>query len=51
MSLNFTESILEDVPLVWLGVLGYVVLHDWEIAVKEPGSERSELLTDWGYPQ
>ncbi len=42
---NFTESVVEDAALEWLEGLGYAVLHGPEIAVREPGAER----TDPGY--
>jgi len=42
---NFTESVVEEAALEWLEGLGYTVLHGPEIAVGEPGAER----TDPGY--
>lgn len=42
---NFTESVVEEATLEWLEALGYTVLHGAEIAVGEPGAER----TDTGY--
>ena len=39
---NFTESIVEAASLAWLEALGYAVLHGPEIAVGEPGAERSD---------
>jgi type I restriction enzyme, R subunit len=41
---NFTESVVEEAALEWLGALGYTVLHGPEIAEGEPGSERSDPL-------
>ena len=38
----FTESIVEEAALAWLEALGYSVLHGPEIAVGEPGAERSD---------
>jgi type I restriction enzyme R subunit len=38
----FTESIVEDAALAWLGSLGYTVLHGPDIAAGEPGAERSD---------
>ena len=38
----FTESIVEDAALVWLEGLGYSVLHGPDIAVGEPGAERTD---------
>ena len=42
MSPGFTESIVEDAALGWLAALGYTVLHGPDIAVGEPGAERSD---------
>jgi len=42
---DFTESVVEEAALDWLGGLGYGVLHRPEIAVGMPGAER----TDPGY--
>lgn len=39
---GFTESVVEDAALAWLEALGYAVLHGPEIAVGEPGAERSD---------
>jgi type I site-specific restriction-modification system R (restriction) subunit len=39
---TFTESIVEDAALAWLLALGYTVLHGPEIAVGQPGAERSD---------
>ncbi len=41
----FAESVVEEASLEWLSGLGYVVLHGPEIAVGQPGAER----TDAGY--
>jgi len=38
----FTESVVEDAALAWLGSLGYAVLHDPDIAVGEPAAERTD---------
>jgi len=38
----FTESDVEDAALAWLEALGYAVLHGPDIAVGEPGAERTE---------
>jgi type I restriction enzyme R subunit len=38
----FTESVVEEVALAWLGALGYSVLHGSDIAAGEPGAERSD---------
>ena len=40
--MNFTESIVEDAALGWLEALGYQVLHGPDVAVGEPGAERSD---------
>ena len=40
--MNFTESIVEDAALAWLGNLGYTVLHGRDIAAGEPAAERSD---------
>ena len=42
---NFTESVVEEAALEWLGQLGYTVLHGPEIAAGELAAER----TDPGY--
>ncbi|TAK51818.1 MAG: type I restriction endonuclease subunit R [Gammaproteobacteria bacterium] len=42
MSGAFSESIVEDAALAWLGALGYAVLHGPDIAAGEPGAERSD---------
>jgi type I restriction enzyme R subunit len=39
---SFTESIVEDAALAWLGSLGYGVLHGPDIAAGEPGAERND---------
>jgi|CXWL01.1.fsa_nt_gi type I restriction enzyme R subunit len=39
---SFTESIVEDAALAWLGSLGYTVLHGPDIAAGEPAAERSD---------
>ena len=39
---TFTESVVEDAALAWLGGLGYTVLHGPDIAAGEPGAERSD---------
>lgn len=39
---SFTESIVEDAALAWLGGLGYTVLHGPDIAAGEPDAERSD---------
>jgi type I restriction enzyme R subunit len=41
-SANFTESVVEEAALAWLEALGYQVLHGPDIAVGEPGAERSD---------
>ena len=45
MTSTFTESVVEDAALAWLGELGYAVLHGPDLAVGEPAAER----TDPGY--
>ena len=42
MSIGFTESVVEDAALAWLGALGYTVLHGPDVASGEPGAERSD---------
>ena len=42
MSGSFTESIVESATLAWLEALGYSVLHGPDVAVGEPGAERSD---------
>ena len=42
MRAAFTESLVEDAALAWLGGLGYAVLHGPDIAAGEPGAERSD---------
>lgn len=42
MTDRFTESIVEEAALAWLGELGYVVLHGPDIAVGEPAAERTD---------
>lgn len=39
---GLTESVVEDAALGWLEALGYQVLHGPDIAVGEPGAERSD---------
>ena len=39
---DFTESVVEQAALAWLGELGYAVLHGPAIAAGEPGAERSD---------
>ncbi|MHB8400211.1 MAG: type I restriction endonuclease subunit R, partial [Candidatus Limnocylindrales bacterium] len=39
---SFTESIVEEAALTWLGALGWSVLHGPEIAVGTPKAERSD---------
>lgn len=39
---TFTESIVEDAALAWLGNLGYTMLHGPDIAVSEPAAERND---------
>ncbi len=39
---GLTESVVEDATLAWLEALGYQVLHGPDIAVGEPGAERSD---------
>ena len=39
---SFTESIVEEAALTWLGALGWTVLHGPEIAVGTPEAERSD---------
>ncbi|MGB8369727.1 MAG: type I restriction endonuclease subunit R [Limisphaerales bacterium] len=43
MSEHFTESVVEDAALAWLGELGFVVLHGPEIAPGELAAERTSL--------
>ena len=43
MSTTFTESIVEDAALAWLGELGFAVLHGPEIAPGELAEERTSL--------
>ena len=40
---RFTESVVEDTVLGWLGSLGYAVLHGPDIATGEPAAERNNL--------
>ncbi|MHC9061187.1 type I restriction endonuclease subunit R, partial [Nitrospira sp. CMX1] len=40
--MGFSESLVEDAALAWLEALGYIVLHGSDIAVGEPGAERSD---------
>jgi type I restriction enzyme R subunit len=42
MTDRFTESIVEEAALAWLGELGYAVVHGPDIAVGEPGAERRD---------
>jgi type I restriction enzyme R subunit len=39
---NFTESVVEEATLEWLGGLGYAVLHGPEVAAGEPVAERDD---------
>jgi type I restriction and modification enzyme subunit R-like protein len=39
---GFTGSVVEDAALAWQKALRYQVLHGPEIAVGEPGAERSD---------
>jgi type I restriction enzyme, R subunit len=39
---NFTESLVEEAALAWLEGLGYQVLHGPDLAVGEPGAERTD---------
>jgi type I restriction enzyme, R subunit len=39
---RFTESVVEDAALAWLGSLGYQVLHGPDIAAGEPAAERTD---------
>ena len=39
---SFTESVVEEAALDWLGSLGYAVLHGPDIAAGEPADERSD---------
>jgi type I restriction enzyme R subunit len=43
MSGTFTESIVEDASLAWLGELGFAVLYGPEIAPGELAAERTSL--------
>ena len=38
----FTESVVEEAALAWLEALGYAVLHGPDLAIGEPGAERSD---------
>jgi len=40
---TFTESVVEDAALSWLGELNYAVLHGLEIAPGELAAERSSF--------
>jgi type I restriction enzyme R subunit len=42
MTTAFTESVVEEAALAWLGSLGYKVLHGPDIAAGEPEAERSD---------
>jgi type I restriction enzyme, R subunit len=39
---NFTESVVEDAALAWLGALGFAILHGPEVAIGEVAAERSD---------
>ena len=39
---DFSESVVEQAALAWLGALGYTVLHGPDIAAGEPGAERND---------
>lgn len=39
----FTESVVEDASLAWLGALGFTVKHGPEIAADEPMIVRCDL--------
>ena len=39
---SFTESVVEDAALAWLGGLGYAIKHGPEIAPGEIFAERSD---------
>ena len=39
----FTESIVEDAALAWLGSLGYKVLHGPDIVASDAGTERRNM--------
>lgn len=41
---SFTESVVEDAALAWLGKLGCGILHGPDIAVGEPLAERTGAL-------
>ena len=41
-SVGRNKSVVEDASLAWLEALGYAVLHGPDIAVGEPGAERSD---------
>jgi hypothetical protein len=43
MSERFTESVVEDATLAWLGELGFAVLHRPEIAPGELAADKSAL--------
>lgn len=38
----FTESLVEEAALGWLGELGYAVLHGPDIAAGQPAAERND---------
>lgn len=42
MTRGITESVVECAALAWLEAMGYAVLHGPDIAVGEPGAERSD---------
>ena len=39
---SFTESVVEDATLAWLGSIGFTVKHGPEIAPGEPAAERQD---------
>jgi type I restriction enzyme R subunit len=39
---SFTESVVEESALAWLGSLGYAVSHGTDVAVGEPAAERRD---------
>jgi hypothetical protein len=41
---GFSESVVEDAALAWLGALGYQVLHGSAIAVGEPWPECADRM-------
>ncbi len=42
MPSSFTESDVEEAALAWLEALGYTILHGPDIALGQPGAERSD---------